>query len=287
MARIFISYRREDSSAYAGRIYDRLIQTFGAANVFMDIDTLEPGTDFAEELQRTVTSCDVLLAILGKQWLGAKDEEGRARISNPDDLVALEIGAALERPNIRVVPILVAGATMPRSTEIPGQLSGLTRRQALVLPDIGFHQALGRLIQAIERTEPNGNGVTGAETRLFRWDLRTAGATVAAGIIACVLSYIAEVLTENVTYIVDSTRRWETICIVGMVFYAVAGFLMRRWTHAPRIGIACVIGWLAGWIISVHGQPADILLGLAPWLTFAIITFWGRVSRIKEGSVRA
>jgi hypothetical protein len=85
----------------------------------MDIDTLEPGADFVEELQRTVTSCDVFLAILGRQWLAVKDEQGRTRISIPDDFVALEIGAALERPNIRVVPILVAGATMPRSPEIP------------------------------------------------------------------------------------------------------------------------------------------------------------------------
>jgi WD40 repeat protein len=119
----------------------------------MDIDTLEPGVDFVEELQRTVTSCDVFLAVLGRQWLAAKDEEGRARLSNPDDFVALEIGAALERRNIRVVPILVAGAAMPRSAELPEQLSGLTRRQALVLPDIGFHQTLGRLIDSIEKAE--------------------------------------------------------------------------------------------------------------------------------------
>jgi formylglycine-generating enzyme required for sulfatase activity len=153
MPRIFISYRREDSIAYAGRIYDRLSSQFGAANVFMDVDTLEPGVDFVEVLQRTVASCDVFLAIVGVHWLAAKDEEGRARLSNTEDFVRLKIGAALERPDIRVVPILVGGARMPRSTELPERLSDLTKRQALVLPDIGFHQAFGRLIQSIERAE--------------------------------------------------------------------------------------------------------------------------------------
>jgi Sulfatase-modifying factor enzyme 1/TIR domain len=150
MPRIFISYRREDSIAYAGRIYDRLSTQFGAANVFMDIDTLEPGIDFVEVLQQTVASCDILLAVVGTQWLAAKDEEGRPRLSNPEDFVALEIGAALKR-NIRVVPILVGGARMPRSAELPEPLSNFSRRHALVLPDMGFHQTLGRLIQSIER----------------------------------------------------------------------------------------------------------------------------------------
>src|ERR1700678_3317738 len=112
MPRVFISYRREDSIPYAGRIYDRLISQFGAANVFMDIDTLEPGVNFVEIVQRTVVSCDVFLAIIGRQWL-TKDKEGRPRLLNPEDFVALEIAAALEGRTTRVVPILVAAASMP------------------------------------------------------------------------------------------------------------------------------------------------------------------------------
>jgi hypothetical protein len=153
MPRIFISYRREDSIAYAGRIYDRLISRFGASNVFMDIDTLEPGVDFIDELERTVQSCDVFLAVLGTRWLTVKDEGGRSRLSNPEDFVALEISAALKKTNIRIVPILVGGASMPRSSELPDGLSGFARRNALVLPDIGFQQTLGRLIHSVERAE--------------------------------------------------------------------------------------------------------------------------------------
>ena len=151
MPRIFISYRREDTIAYAGRIYDRLVAEFGRANVFMDIDTLEPGVDFVEVLQRTVGLCDVLLAVIGRQWLTLKDEDGRPRISHPEDFVALEIAAGLERQTTRVVPVLVGGAAMPRSTDLPERLANLTRRHAVMLPDIGFHQTLGGVIKSIER----------------------------------------------------------------------------------------------------------------------------------------
>lgn len=153
MPRVFISYRREDSSPYAGRIYDRLVSKFGVSNVFMDIDTLEPGVDFVQVVQRTVESSDVCLAVIGKQWLTAIDEAGRPRLSDPEDFVAREIAEALARPNTRVVPILVGGARMPLATELPPKLADLTKRQALSLPDIGFHQALGRLIDSIERAE--------------------------------------------------------------------------------------------------------------------------------------
>jgi hypothetical protein len=106
MPGIFICYRREDSIAYAGRIYDRLSSQFGAAKVFMDLDTLKPGADFVEVLEQAVASCDVLIAVIGKHWISSADEQGNLRLEKPDDFVRLEIGAALER-NIRVVPLLV------------------------------------------------------------------------------------------------------------------------------------------------------------------------------------
>ena len=77
MPRVFISYWREDTIAYAGRIYDRLAPHFGAANVFMDVDTLEPGVDFVHVLQRMVENCDIFLCIIGRQWLAVQDEDGR------------------------------------------------------------------------------------------------------------------------------------------------------------------------------------------------------------------
>ena len=122
--RIFISYRRADSAGYAGRIYDRLIAHFGENAVFMDVDTIEAGLDFVEVLQNAVQSFDVLVALIGRSWLNIKDETGKRRLDNPEDFVRIEIAAALER-DIRVILILVGGVPMPRSTELPRNLSHL------------------------------------------------------------------------------------------------------------------------------------------------------------------
>lgn len=92
---IFVSYRRQESSHLAGRLYDRLADRFGEDQVFIDVDIIEPGVDFAEEIFRAVTACKVLLAVIGPTWLTATDERGRRRLDVPDDIVRLEIEAAL------------------------------------------------------------------------------------------------------------------------------------------------------------------------------------------------
>jgi formylglycine-generating enzyme required for sulfatase activity len=148
--RIFISYRREDSAGYAGRIYDRLVTEFGFEQVFFDIDTIPPGDDFVEVLSEKVESCDVLLAVIGKSWLTVTDPAGRPRIQNPEDFVAIEIGAALKR-KVRVIPVLVGAGRMPISSELPEELTALARRQAHELPDKGFIGALESLFPVLRK----------------------------------------------------------------------------------------------------------------------------------------
>ena len=87
------------------------------------MDTIEPGVDFAEEIFRAVAACKVLLAIIGPTWLTAADERGRRRLDDPDDIVRLEIEAALAR-GVRVIPILVEGAVMPAREDLPESLAG-------------------------------------------------------------------------------------------------------------------------------------------------------------------
>src|SRR5437762_2642421 len=111
--RIFISYRRDETAYPAGWLYDRLSGHFGHGQIFKDIDSIQLGDDFVEVITTAVGSCDVLLALIGEQWLTITDEHGTARLDNPKDFVRLEIEAALTR-NVRVIPILVAGARMPR-----------------------------------------------------------------------------------------------------------------------------------------------------------------------------
>jgi len=146
---IFISYRRADSAGYAGRIYDRLTAHFGKDAVFMDVDTIEAGVDFVEVLQNAVQSCDVLVALIGRSWLNIKDVDGKRRLDNPEDFVRIEVAAALSR-DIRVIPVLVDGALMPHSTELPENLKSLARRNALQVHHQSFNADARRLISQLE-----------------------------------------------------------------------------------------------------------------------------------------
>ncbi len=149
MPKIFISYRRNDSATNAGRIYDRLEGHFEQGQVFMDVDTIQPGLDFVEVVQEAVGSCDALIAVIGREWLGASDESGRRRLENPEDLVRLEIATALER-GIRVIPVLVQGARMPVAPDLPEGLTALARRNSVEVSDNRFRTEIDQLIKALE-----------------------------------------------------------------------------------------------------------------------------------------
>jgi hypothetical protein len=163
---IFVSYRRQESSHLAGRLHDYLAYRFGDDQVFIDVDRIEPGVDFAEEIFRAVAACKVLLAIIGPTWLTATDERDRRRLDDPDDIVRLEIEAALAR-NVRVIPILMETAVMPSPRDLPESLAGLARRNALPVRYESFRSDVGRLVTAIERVlavsgTAKDSGVAGA-----------------------------------------------------------------------------------------------------------------------------
>ena len=149
--RIFISYRREETAYPAGWLFDRLADHFGNNQVFKDVDSIELGDDFVEVISAAVGSCDVLLALIGDQWLTVTDDNGRRRLDDPGDFVRVEIEAALTR-NVRVIPILVGGAHMPRAAELPDSLAKLVRRQALELSPARFDFDTSRLLTVLDRT---------------------------------------------------------------------------------------------------------------------------------------
>jgi hypothetical protein len=149
--RIFISYRREDTAYPAGWLFDRLTEHFDSGEVFKDVDSIELGDDFVEEISAAVGSCDVLLALIGDRWLTITDQRGVRRLDDPGDFVRVEIEAALSR-NVRVIPILVDGATMPGAEEVPPSLAGLSRRQALELSPSRFDFDSGRLLTVLDKT---------------------------------------------------------------------------------------------------------------------------------------
>jgi hypothetical protein len=147
--RIFICYRREETAYPAGWLFDRLAEKYGD-RVFKDVDSIELGDDFVAAISAAVGSCDVLLALIGKEWLTILDEGGQRRLDDPADFVRLEIEAALTR-DVRVIPILVNAARMPRAAELPAGLTGLVRRQALELSPARFDFDTSRLLRVLDR----------------------------------------------------------------------------------------------------------------------------------------
>ena len=145
---IFISYRREESHWSARSLHDRLSESIDRNQIFMDIDAIALGEDFVKAIETTVAKCDVLIAVIGNNWLTSKDDQGARRLDNPDDFVRTEIATALKR-EIRVIPVLVDDALMPRSTDLPDDLKPLVRRNALQISDTSFDGDCQRLVATI------------------------------------------------------------------------------------------------------------------------------------------
>jgi hypothetical protein len=147
---IAISYRRQDSSPVAGRLYDRLQAEFGKGSVFMDFDSIPYGVDFREHIKQTLQRAKVVVAIIGPEWSGGKDLANR-RIDDPTDFVRLEVASALEN-GIPIIPVLVNNTPMPEAKNLPPELEGLAFRNGLALDTgIDFHHHADRLIAGIHR----------------------------------------------------------------------------------------------------------------------------------------
>ena len=149
MSKLFISYRRDDSAGYARAIHSRLVQHFSKDQVFMDVDTVEPGADFVQAIQKAVGECDVLVALIGKRWAG-RESSGISRLDNEKDYVRLEVSMALAR-DVRVIPVLVDGMTMPNEDSLPSPLQPITRRNAIEVSNTRFHYDVDQLITAVRK----------------------------------------------------------------------------------------------------------------------------------------
>jgi hypothetical protein len=145
---IFISYRRSDEPECTRRIYSALAKKFPADALFMDVASIKPSMNWVSELTDRVSSCDVLLAIVGPGWVHASDEHGVQRLSKPDDRVLIEISTAL-RQQKRVIPVLVNDAAMPTRMQVRG-LEGLLNIQSASVGNAGSESELAPLMETIE-----------------------------------------------------------------------------------------------------------------------------------------
>ena len=149
MSKVFISYRREDAAGFAQAIFGQLERHLRRDQIFMDVDTVEPGVDFVNRIEEAIGESDVVIALIGKRWMGER-EKAQPRIHDPHDIVHLEIATALAR-NIKVIPILVDGASMPNKDQLPRTLQPLVRRNALELSHTRFRFDLERVSQAVQK----------------------------------------------------------------------------------------------------------------------------------------
>jgi hypothetical protein len=149
MPRIFISYRRDDSPAQAGRLYGELRDHFGKHAVYRDIDSMKPGDEFVDRIERELRSAAAVIAVIGDTWLNVDEPHGRRRLDMPNDYVRREIATALSQGK-PVIPLLVNGAPMPGPDQLPEDIAPLALRNALELVDRYWKWGIRDLFEALE-----------------------------------------------------------------------------------------------------------------------------------------
>jgi len=144
MEKVFISYRRDDASGHAGRLYDHLVERLGENAVFMDVDTIPPGEKFDDYIDENLRDCYMCIVVIGRLW-------SIERLHADNDFVRREIVGAFAR-GIRIIPALFDGAKLPDSATLPVDLVDLVHCQAY---DFGtgrdFKRQVTELLNDVDR----------------------------------------------------------------------------------------------------------------------------------------
>jgi hypothetical protein len=148
MPGVFISYRRDDSAGFAGALERELGSRIGPEHVFIDIKSIEGGTDFPVAIDEAIKSSEIVLILIGSRWLDARDAQGLRRLEKPDDFVRQEVARALQG-KARVIPVLLDGAPLPAAEQLPPDLQPLTTRNALELRNSHWDEDLVRLLDHV------------------------------------------------------------------------------------------------------------------------------------------
>ena len=291
--KLFISYRREETAGYAGRLYDALAARWEERNVFMDVD-LAPGVDFVERITEAVGGCHVLLVVIGPKWGTITNDEGQVRIADPEDFVRLEVETALRRPDVTVIPLLVAGARMPDPDDLPADLRSLARRNALEVSDLRWRYDIQRLMSTLDELLAGTTAVRAPSTvlpapnqsapRRSRARLILEGMAVgaAAGLIG---AWIAELVKLQ-----DATDKFAKVAnsVLGRgIGWALVGAALAAWLTVVRgsesRGVArqALTGLTAGALAGVLGGVIFSARVLPP------STFGASVHQLSIGSAAA
>jgi TIR domain len=194
MLNVFISYRRDDSAGHAGRLADSLEPLLGSGKIFRDIEDIHPGDDFVKAIEQNLQKANVILVVIGKDWLTAKDDLGQLRLKDPKDFVRLEIEIALKHKH-QIIPVLVDNATMPKPNDLPESIAAIAYRQAMEISDIRWDDDIKRLHKVLAGTQPGGSH---GQSVLSRWlnpkstKFRMLGITSALALVAGLLFLLAK-----------------------------------------------------------------------------------------------
>ena len=282
MAKVFICYRRNDAGHAAGRVHDRLEQELGRDLLFMDVDAIPLGADFTKILREEVAKCDVLLAVIGANWLDVRDERGNRRLDESDDFVRIEIATALQR-DIPVIPILLDGARIPKADQLPSDLQELTRRNGLDVRHASFHSDVDKLIRRLKGV----SGQVGAlaapkhpvEERMPRVQPEAKGRSIARELISAAAGIAAGTFTG-----------W----IVGWGFGILAAQVFPLASHdtqelamvivLPILIVALGLALLY-WRKDLLDMSGSIAFGIVSWIT-TLFWIWCSVTYFLTPLVR-
>ena len=229
MGGIFLSYRREDTSDDARRVYERLAEQFGDELVFLDVEDIHLGDDFVDSITDALERAAYVLIAIGPRWLLVTDENGARRLDDPEDIVRYEIKTALGR-KIRVVPMLIGGAQMPHKRELPDDIAALIRRNGLeIRPDPDFDADVDDLMKGLHADRID----TGRVPTVFR-----------VGRVARNLGF-------------GGAMGWGALGILGAVFSSAN----LDWIIMPFSGVVsgfsggAFVGWLTALLIRKKSPP--------------------------------
>jgi len=147
---LFVSYRRDDTASFAGRLYDRLVDHYDKSSVFIDVDSCPIGVNFHDYLDESVKQCEVMLVLMGDDWLEAMDDQGNRRLDSESDFVRIEIELALKR-GITIVPVRVGSTLMPKESDLPESIKEFPKWNGQTVDDGKFfHDNVNALISGLD-----------------------------------------------------------------------------------------------------------------------------------------
>jgi hypothetical protein len=264
---IFLSYRRDDSAGQTGRLKDILVEQLGDDCVFLDVDNIPLGANFVEKLTQEVSSCALVLVVIGGQWLSLRDAGGKRRIDNPRDPVRIEVVTALQG-NISVVPILLDGMEMPPADSLPDDMKALVVRHGIEINHSTFRSDVDRLVRGLKPSFSDGRRLSTFEVLLFSFCAWLFSGLLAIAFVAVCIGAIVSLPLSPDSAVVTSLAIVAIaialiIALVGPPIMAMRLKRAKNWSWPKAWAAIGVSGALLGAIWAIGAAEASYLGFLA------------------------